>query len=355
MEKTAVIISNCHLQDLSTKQEIRIIGETIFGRTEGQKTFPSDTKMSRKHFRLVLTEDVVLIEDLGSTNLTQVNGKQLRPNVLYKLRSRDLISAGKQKFQIFVDGKIVPAASSTQATITDPQGTAVIERFIAAPEETTRARMGKPGNISGEIVDFSKEAPSDNEDDNDAEIVKLAKDTKVSWFLQFEGSEFGPITFTEMERVVKHQHFQGGLLYVWAQGLSNWTPISPEHIVFNQVEEEEEKAEPEQPPVAEIERGCALVATVNCLVEEDGLKRRLAATCEEISPFRIRIFCKEVMPDKDLPFHIEVVPLKSSGLPKFVAKVQQQGGNGKKNVYTLEFLAVAEADLAKIKKYVNTH
>ena len=195
MEKTSVIISNCQLQDINSKQEIRIIGETIFGRSEGHRTYPNDTKMSRKHFRLVLTEDVVLIEDLGSTNQTQVNGKKLRPNMLYKIRSRDVISAGSQKFQIIIDGKIVPDTKTTQK-VTNPDATAVIDRFLADEEETTRARVEKLAKVSGEVLDLAdeSEAPELNKDD-DALISKLKKDTKARWYWQFEGSEFGPIIF----------------------------------------------------------------------------------------------------------------------------------------------------------------
>jgi hypothetical protein len=112
------------------------------------------------------------------------------------------------------------------------------------------------------------------------------------------------------------------------------------------------KTEESLAPAVETERGRSLVATVNCLVEEDGLKRKLAATCEEIATNKIRILCKEVMPAEGTIFHIEVVPLKSSGLSKFLAKVKQSREGNKKNVYSLDFVGLSEADATKIKKYV---
>lgn len=55
---------------------------------------PQAESVSRRHAELVFRDGRPLIQDLGSTNGTTLNGVSLTPNVLYPLREDDLIGLG---------------------------------------------------------------------------------------------------------------------------------------------------------------------------------------------------------------------------------------------------------------------
>ncbi|HLQ38347.1 MAG TPA: FHA domain-containing protein, partial [Planctomycetota bacterium] len=61
------------------------------GRVAGNDVVVDDTKASRKHARVIVAGGVVEIEDLGSSNGTQLNGKPVTRRVL---RSGDAIQIG---------------------------------------------------------------------------------------------------------------------------------------------------------------------------------------------------------------------------------------------------------------------
>ncbi|WP_448381178.1 FHA domain-containing protein [Gloeomargarita sp.] len=58
--------------------------------------FPDADIVSRIHARLVVVDNQVAIEDMGSTNGTYVNGQRLRPGQRCPLRTGDWIALGKE-------------------------------------------------------------------------------------------------------------------------------------------------------------------------------------------------------------------------------------------------------------------
>lgn len=70
----------------------------IIGRASTCDVFFDDKKMSRRHFKLELDQDIILIEDLGTTNGTIVNGVRLHGK--RKLRRGDRILAGSLEMEI---------------------------------------------------------------------------------------------------------------------------------------------------------------------------------------------------------------------------------------------------------------
>ena len=86
---------------------------TIVGREAINDLVVNDPEVSRRHCRLMLDKGGYLIEDLGSTNGTFVNGQRVTSPV--PLYHGDTIELGKSGRIIFsVTPKVAPAVSSAQ-------------------------------------------------------------------------------------------------------------------------------------------------------------------------------------------------------------------------------------------------
>ncbi len=81
------------------------------GRGEGCQLRPNSDLVSREHAEFVTGVDSVLVQDLGSRNGTEVNGKKLAPNQPQMLKSGDLIKVGTLTFAISIEG--VPATKAS--------------------------------------------------------------------------------------------------------------------------------------------------------------------------------------------------------------------------------------------------
>ena len=83
-----------------------------FGREPDNDITLDDTQVSRYHARLLLQDDQVLVEDLGSTNGTMVNGNRITGQ--HVMQPADIIGMGSSVFGI----KGFSAPSTSQAGVT---------------------------------------------------------------------------------------------------------------------------------------------------------------------------------------------------------------------------------------------
>jgi pSer/pThr/pTyr-binding forkhead associated (FHA) protein len=74
---------------------------TIIGRREDCDLRIPVTDVSRKHCRLVRTDDGIRIEDLGSSNGTHVNGQRVQES---DLNAGDIVGIGPVQFIVQIDG-----------------------------------------------------------------------------------------------------------------------------------------------------------------------------------------------------------------------------------------------------------
>ena len=56
--------------------------------------------VSREHAQFVLKNGTLYLEDLGSTNGTRINGFEVKPNQLYRLRDGDEVEFGRVRAQL---------------------------------------------------------------------------------------------------------------------------------------------------------------------------------------------------------------------------------------------------------------
>ena len=90
-------------------QRISIADELIVGRAKGCGVRIQDPRVSRCHARISMTEDGVLVEDLGSPNGTVVNGLRVARQVLTE---GDLIAFGQHRLRVGRVGATKPSHST---------------------------------------------------------------------------------------------------------------------------------------------------------------------------------------------------------------------------------------------------
>jgi pSer/pThr/pTyr-binding forkhead associated (FHA) protein len=82
-------------------QATEIAGELVVGREAPATLAVEDTKLSRRHFRILNDGTACSIEDLRSRNGTYVNGRRVERQ---ELCDGDVIEAGGQMFVLLGNG-----------------------------------------------------------------------------------------------------------------------------------------------------------------------------------------------------------------------------------------------------------
>ena len=127
-------------EGLASGTEIEIDEVFVIGRSaEGHGSLGGDAEISREHARVTKSGSGLVIEDLGSTNGTMVNGQRIAAPT--PLRAGDTVKVGTTTMQ--VEGVAAPAGGETavapgaqttavrpgvQATAVRPQGQPTVQR-----------------------------------------------------------------------------------------------------------------------------------------------------------------------------------------------------------------------------------
>ncbi len=120
--------------------------EMVVGRDLGNDIVVSDADISRRHAHLVLQGDVYMIEDLGSTNGTYVNGE--------RLTGPQLLMGGETiMFGSTVEMTFAPAGFDVAATmIAPPHAAAPAEPVVVAPAQVEPAVV-EPVDVAPVILE----------------------------------------------------------------------------------------------------------------------------------------------------------------------------------------------------------
>jgi pSer/pThr/pTyr-binding forkhead associated (FHA) protein len=356
MEKTRVIVSNVYIVNASTKEETRVLGEMVFGRLDVDQNYPDDTLISRRHLRFVCADDVVLIEDLGSTNRTKVNGKLLKASTLYKLRSRDVIEFGQQKVQIFIGGKI--AGDKTKVTKAPgekkKEQSLVFDRFMAddlvgsggKPNAMARSQQqaSAEGIVRG-VEGLEIQAEVDQTQKDDGILQNLVQKKNAAWYLQFGGSEFGPVSLRELKEVVKSKQFQGGELFAFTEGLADWLPVT-------KLQKFLDEPQPEFTATQRIGGGVPLGGTVTCTLR--GAENKITGRIDAITLSDITVTLKDPLLSEGSLFEIEVAPEPNSGVEPFKATVKSDAARSLKNTHVLVFVQATPRTKMAIERFIRS-
>jgi len=80
------------------------------GRGEGCQLRPNNDQVSREHSMFEVTSDSVFLQDLGSRNGTELNGKRLNPHEPMRLKNGDLVKVGPLTFAVSIEGAVAALA-----------------------------------------------------------------------------------------------------------------------------------------------------------------------------------------------------------------------------------------------------
>jgi predicted component of type VI protein secretion system len=115
----------------SNVREVLLGEDTLIGRSPECRLKIASTEVSRKHCRIRLRGQQVLVCDLGSSNGTLLNGKALAPMTEVVAPPKARLSIGPLEFLVDYE----PAASvSPQSTVThDADGHTIVDRVANVP------------------------------------------------------------------------------------------------------------------------------------------------------------------------------------------------------------------------------
>jgi predicted component of type VI protein secretion system len=82
------------------------------GRGEGCQLRPNNDQVSREHVMFEVTSDAVYVQDLGSRNGTELNGKKLGAHDPTRLKNGDLVKVGPLTFAVSIEGAVEAVASA---------------------------------------------------------------------------------------------------------------------------------------------------------------------------------------------------------------------------------------------------
>jgi predicted component of type VI protein secretion system len=120
--------------------------EIVIGRDDGVDVVINAAEVSRRHTRLYLEAGGYIIEDLGSTNGTFVNGQRLTTSL--PLRSGDIIMLGEAATLVYETSQFDPNAtmissSSERASLAEPKPASVTPPRVTPPPPAQRSYAGQ--------------------------------------------------------------------------------------------------------------------------------------------------------------------------------------------------------------------
>ncbi len=126
-------------------------GENLVGR-EGDVML-TDPKVSRKHARILSSDGTFTVEDLGSTNGTELNGERLEPGEAKPLQPGDKVAFGGIELSLSMPGQAgaTEMLSPHETAMGAPPSAAGAEGPSAAAEAEV-----EPSDPSGELLEESE-------------------------------------------------------------------------------------------------------------------------------------------------------------------------------------------------------
>jgi hypothetical protein len=243
-------------------------------------------------------------------------------------------------------------------------GWADIAKLAEKGDKTTWDRLFEIPDFQGSLPAISHERITQMEAghkhatrmrmDNTASGLK--SNTESAWYLQFDGSEFGPFVPNEMIRIVQSNKLKGNL-YGWRKGIPNWVPIKSLEQAYDLInrpqQEQSEEINPlEQGITQRLSKRTGLVATI-ALVE--GSKKVVLGICTDISQTGMQLKTEDPHSlEVSKSYTLEIQPAGISRMKAFrvSAEVCWLDQEGKKIGF--RFGELMESDLRNLEIYLSS-
>jgi hypothetical protein len=243
-------------------------------------------------------------------------------------------------------------------------GWADIAKLAEKGDQATWDRLFEIPDFQGSLPGISHQRIAQMEV-NHKQAARMRMDTTASglknnaesaWYLQFDGSEFGPFVPNEMIRIIQSNKLKGNL-YGWRKGLPNWVPIkSLEHaydLINKPLQEQSSAANPLEEGISQrLSKRTGLVATIALV---DGSKKVVLGICSDISQTGMQLKTEDPHSlETSKSYTLEIQPAGISRMKAFrvSAEVCWIDKEGKKIGF--RFGKLMESDLRNLEIYLGS-
>lgn len=120
------------LKSLSGRDQLQLEGEMIIGRGADCDLVVADERLSRKHAKLVVADNTITVEDLGSTNGTFVN--DTKTDGLVSVKHNDIIKFDTFAYQMCISGGAEDEATKAGPAVVEDETIEAKTRMFAPPK-----------------------------------------------------------------------------------------------------------------------------------------------------------------------------------------------------------------------------
>jgi hypothetical protein len=240
-------------------------------------------------------------------------------------------------------------------TVTAAATDAVEMEAGAQPRKNASAKDSKKDQNKNPKKDLKKEVELD---------FPRAGHKRSVWFLEFQGSEFGPLSLAEVQVILRSGKLKGQL-FARREGVLNWMSVeeipefSDDVAATGKGKNKPESAQDSQDAQDErrVSRRVPLVATVKFNVPGDSTagSNMYMGVCRDISTHGVLILSNRVPHGTTEAMQLEVSPLGSTGVEPFVAEVEVVRVLSDKKGFSVRFKKLDAVARAALQKYLSRH
>ena len=186
---------------------------------------------------------------------------------------------------------------------------------------------------------------------------------RTLWYLQFDGTEFGPFVPEELAAILSSGKIRGEL-YAWCQSMPRWEPVAdiPELAPYLPATAAAPRAaaqasptpaqRPARPSDNRRKSRCPLMATVALVHSKQG--RLPLGICSDVSPTGVQIICGDPQAsfDHGETLKLEITPLGATGVRPFSVRAKVVWLKADSRKLGLTFTAIQEADRKALENYL---
>jgi PilZ domain/GYF domain 2 len=226
-------------------------------------------------------------------------------------------------------------------------------RICVVPEFQPGLLQAPAQSLIDRIMESQK--AKDNEDTPPATLSPKGSPVVQTWYLQYDGSEFGPLSLIEIQQIVNSKKLAGPL-FAWRPGFAKWLPVK--EVVELTKLNQETKILPVQTDSSNKRTKARLpfLAAVKYTTPGDISRENLKYTgiSRDISEGGMLIMSKEFPGATGDQLFVRVEPASDVGIPNFeiVGQVRRvlQNAEG----FGVEFKQMPKKLVVILKEYSNT-
>ncbi len=163
---------------------------------------------------------------------------------------------------------------------------------------------------------------------------------RTLWFLQIQGSQFGPVTTQEAQSIILSGKINGAI-FAKQKGENRWQAIN----MIPELSPQNEKNRRNQSRVP-------LLASVKFTSHDRTLRNPRMGFCRDISLTGMLVHCDQLSELEGEELKMEVNPVTAHTLATFTTSAQIVRINSKDHTFSVKFKSISAPQLQNLKKYL---